>query len=340
VKVSIVIVARNEERYLGKCLESLQSQLYPHNLLEVMLVNSASTDRTLQIMEDFSRNSDIAAKIYENPNGDTPGGMNIGINNTTGDAIMLMTAHGLMPSNHIERQVRILKEKNADGVSSRIISIGSGKGTVWDNAVSAAMESRLGIGNATARTGGESRWINNPMFALYRKKLFDKFGLIDSKLTRNQDYEFNQRCFKSGAKFWFQHDLYIYYHNRANLKGLFRQYFNSAKWRVFMIGKFAGATKLRHLVPPLFVIALLAGLLLTPVFSWGIWTLAVVIIPYALMLFVSSFQESIRRKKNLFHILPLVLSTIHFAFGLGFISGFLKFFLFGGRKKVKKAVKQ
>ena len=76
-KVSIVISARNEERYLGECLESIAAQTYPHELIELLLVDSASEDRTRDIMEDFARKADINVKILSNPRGDTPRGLSL-----------------------------------------------------------------------------------------------------------------------------------------------------------------------------------------------------------------------------------------------------------------------
>ena len=47
VNVSLVIPAHNEEKYLGDCLESIAPQA--HRLLEVIVVDNASTDNTAQV---------------------------------------------------------------------------------------------------------------------------------------------------------------------------------------------------------------------------------------------------------------------------------------------------
>ncbi len=340
MKVSILIVARNEERYLKECLQSVQSQTYPHNLLEVILVDSASEDSTARIMKEFIQSTDIPAKMFENPNGDTPNGLNIGISHCSGELIKLMIAHSFMPPDHIERAVEILKQKNADGVSSRIVSIGSGKGSLLDVAIATAMESPFGIGNAHARVSNNPGWIDNPMLCLYKRELFDKYGLMDKRLTRNQDYEFNQRCFSGGAKFWFQPDLELYYHNRPSIKALWRQYFDSARWRAFMIGQHIRAVRPRHLVPSIFVLALLCAIIITPFWQYGKYALAFVLIPYIVLLEIVAIRESIKRKTFLILMLNIVFPTIHFAYGIGFILGFVHFLILGNKKKVILAEKQ
>ena len=49
--ISIIVAARNEEKYIEKCLTSLLSQDYPN--FEVIAVNDDSSDNTLKIMEDI-----------------------------------------------------------------------------------------------------------------------------------------------------------------------------------------------------------------------------------------------------------------------------------------------
>ncbi|HXX97626.1 MAG TPA: glycosyltransferase [Candidatus Bathyarchaeia archaeon] len=50
-KVSIIVPARNEEKYIGKCLTSLLEQDYP--TFEILAVNDLSSDTTGQIMNEY-----------------------------------------------------------------------------------------------------------------------------------------------------------------------------------------------------------------------------------------------------------------------------------------------
>lgn len=52
--VSVVIRTLNEERYLEELLSAIQSQILVNVLCEVVIIDSGSTDRTLQIAEEFS----------------------------------------------------------------------------------------------------------------------------------------------------------------------------------------------------------------------------------------------------------------------------------------------
>ena len=52
-RVSIIIPARNEERHIRKCLESLHKQDYLN--VEIIAVNDSSSDRTREIIQEYSK---------------------------------------------------------------------------------------------------------------------------------------------------------------------------------------------------------------------------------------------------------------------------------------------
>jgi glycosyltransferase involved in cell wall biosynthesis len=56
--VSVIVPARNEQEYIGKCLESILSQSYPN--FEVIAVDDGSVDDTLAVMKKVQSQSDAA----------------------------------------------------------------------------------------------------------------------------------------------------------------------------------------------------------------------------------------------------------------------------------------
>ena len=53
--VSLCVVAYNEEKVLNKLLEDIKSQDYDHTKMEIVLIDSMSTDSTKEIMNDFQQ---------------------------------------------------------------------------------------------------------------------------------------------------------------------------------------------------------------------------------------------------------------------------------------------
>lgn len=54
VKVSVIVPVRNEEAVIEKCLQSLLQQNYPAHLLEIIIVDDYSTDRTAVIVQGYT----------------------------------------------------------------------------------------------------------------------------------------------------------------------------------------------------------------------------------------------------------------------------------------------
>jgi len=53
LSITVIIPTRNEEKNIGTCLSSLWQQDYPPGLLEIIVVNDFSTDRTVEIVKQF-----------------------------------------------------------------------------------------------------------------------------------------------------------------------------------------------------------------------------------------------------------------------------------------------
>ena len=90
-KASIIIRTRNEERWINSCLEAVFRQEYSD--FEVVLVDNASSDRTLSLARGFPvRVVEYAGKFF-------PGRvLNEGIRQTTGELLVMLSGH-CIPTN-------------------------------------------------------------------------------------------------------------------------------------------------------------------------------------------------------------------------------------------------
>ena len=67
-RVSIIVPARNEEKYIRKCVDSLLKQDYPD--FEIILVNDESSDKTLEIMKEYKKSNSKIKVLNVNQPGD------------------------------------------------------------------------------------------------------------------------------------------------------------------------------------------------------------------------------------------------------------------------------
>ena len=90
MKYSVIIRNRNEERYIGYCIQSLVDFLGDN--VEIVLVDNESTDDSIRIVNTFDylniKKVDISKNNY------TPGrALNLGLENCTNDYIFVISAH-------------------------------------------------------------------------------------------------------------------------------------------------------------------------------------------------------------------------------------------------------
>jgi poly-beta-1,6-N-acetyl-D-glucosamine synthase len=65
--VTIIICARNEEKHISSCLRSILNQDYAPEKIQLILINDASTDSTVQRAEAVLKNSGLQYRIISNP---------------------------------------------------------------------------------------------------------------------------------------------------------------------------------------------------------------------------------------------------------------------------------
>ncbi|MCF6150659.1 MAG: glycosyltransferase [Candidatus Kuenenia sp.] len=51
--VSVIITTKNEEKNIGNCLQSIRTQSYPQDKIEIIVVDNNSTDKTKEIIRSF-----------------------------------------------------------------------------------------------------------------------------------------------------------------------------------------------------------------------------------------------------------------------------------------------
>ena len=106
--VSIIMPVYNEEKYIKNCIESLLKQDFPKEKSEWLFVDGLSSDKTKQIISEYSLKYPNLIKIYDNPNKIVPFAMNIGINESKGKYIIRLDAHADYQNDYIKKCVYYL----------------------------------------------------------------------------------------------------------------------------------------------------------------------------------------------------------------------------------------
>ncbi len=99
MKISVIVPVYNAEKYLKKCISSVQEQTYKN--WELILVDDGSTDKSLEIIKMFSGKDNKIKVIYQNNSG--PGvARNNGLKIATGDYVVFLDADDFIDGQYFE----------------------------------------------------------------------------------------------------------------------------------------------------------------------------------------------------------------------------------------------
>lgn len=334
--VSFCVIAYNEEKSLPALLNDICSQDYPHEKMEVILVNAMSTDRTRQIMETFAKEQTgfIRVVVCDNPKRIQAAGWNVAIKASQCDIIMRIDAHTMIPKEFVSKNVTCIMggEYVSGGRRPSIVS----ENTPWKHTLLLAETSMFGSSVAIYRRSHHKHYVKTVFHGAYRKEVFDKAGLFNENLGRTEDNEMHYRIHKAGYKICYTPDIVSYQHTRNTWRKMIRQKYSNGYWIGLTLGLCPECFSVYHFVPLCFVLALL----LTGGFAIAgmVWPLLTLIGIYVASNLVMSVASVIKEKKYVhYFLLPVIFFSLHIAYGVGTLVGIIKmpFWL----SKIKKSTK-
>ena len=319
--LSVICPIYNEESRIEECILSILAQDYPKEDLEVLFVDGQSSDRTRDIIANYMLNYSFI-KLLDNPKRIAPAALNIGIRASSGDIIMRLDAHAKYPANYFLLLVSKLKESGADNVGGVCRTLPA-KDTSVCRAIAHAMSSPFGMGNSYFRIGSDHEmWVDTVPFGCFKRDIFDKIGLFDEELVRNQDDEFNGRIIKNGGRILLLPEVVVDYFARDSLTKTAKMFFQYGLFKPLVNHKLQKPTTLRQFIPPLFFAGLIAGGLLSVFSKTILWIFVSVIVLYVLCCFV--FGRNRERVWPDVLWMPFTFSAIHLSYGCGYWVGILK----------------
>ncbi len=327
LKVSFIVVALNAEPTIGELLDCLKRQTYPHELIEVILIDSHSADETKEIMLRFQaeEKSFWQIKVIDNPKRTLPCGWNIALNAVEGGALVRVDAHVTLPENFIEQNVINLL-RGEDICGGRVASVPYND-SKWSVVLNEAENSMFGGGFAAFRRAKTAGYVSTAAFAIYRKSVFEKVGKFNETLTRTEDNEMHYRMRQAGYRFYYDPEIISYRKTRSNLKKLIVQKALNGYWIGRTLGVEPRCFFLYHFIPCVFVLGiLLTSILLALRINWPFWVLWGV---YACATLAGTIGAVINcdRRNWLFIFLPLIYLLLHLSYGFGTIVGFIDMLL-------------
>ncbi|MEW6671021.1 MAG: glycosyltransferase family 2 protein [Thermodesulfobacteriota bacterium] len=175
---SIITVVRDAAFTIGNCIESVQNQSYPAGEIEHIVVDGASTDGTLVILEKFRNCFD---RVISEPDGGIYDAMNKGITMASGNVIGILNADDFYPTpNVLESVAGVFEDPSIDSCYGDLVYVDP------ENTDRAVRYWRAGDYDAKRFYWG---WMPPHPTFFVRRNVYEKYGLFNLDLGSAADYE-------------------------------------------------------------------------------------------------------------------------------------------------------
>lgn len=319
--LTVICPIYNEEQYIVECMESILRQDYPKDELEVIFVDGMSTDGTRTLVADYAEKYPFI-HLLDNPKRIVPTALNTAIRVAKGDLVARIDAHAKYPDNYLSVLARKLQTLEADNVGGVCRTLPA-KETPLCQAIAAALSSPFGMGNSYFRIGADrDRQVDTVPFGFFRRSLFDRIGMFDEELIRNQDDEFNGRIIREGGKIFLVPEVVIDYFARDTIGKVSRMFYQYGLFKPLVNSKLGNPATVRQFFPLAFVLALIVGAGLCFVHRFFRWLYIAMLGLYLLL--ALWFGKKLAKNWRVLLWMPIVFFVVHISYGWGYLRGLCK----------------
>lgn len=324
IKITIISPIYQEAKFIANFLQSIIDQDCEKENLEVLLIDGMSKDGTRDIILNYTKKYSYF-HLIDNPERTVPFALNSGIRKAKGDIIIRLDAHCKYPKNYISELAKQLMTLDADNVGGLWHTIPANDSTEAIS-VAACSSHPFGVGGSEHKTGAHTiHKVDTVPFGCYKREVFDKIGLFDEELTRNQDDEFNGRLIKHGGSIYIIPNLIIEYTARENLKKMRKMYYQYGLFKPLVNKKLGSPATIRQFFPALFCIGIIIGAVLSPLAAWIRWAYISTLIIYVIIGTIIGIKKAFLYKRILLvAYMPYTFLNIHLSYGIGYVHGFWK----------------
>jgi glycosyltransferase involved in cell wall biosynthesis len=204
--ISVVITTRNEELHLGQLLDSLRVQEPP---FEIVLVDSESRDRTVEIAQRFAQRHPDLLRVLERP-GSRGVGRNIGVRAARGEFVAFIDGDCFADSGWVHALREDLRTSSI--VAGRTVPVGKPKYGQLERV-------------ELFEKGND---VTYPSCNLaYSRAEFLRLGGFDPRFVTAEDIDLNLRAVAEGATLHYDPAAVVYHHLRTTfLRFLVQAFWN------------------------------------------------------------------------------------------------------------------
>jgi cellulose synthase/poly-beta-1,6-N-acetylglucosamine synthase-like glycosyltransferase len=215
------VPVKNEEKVIGRLLDTLSNLNYPKDKKEIIIVEDGSTDRTLDICVKYAKEHQMHMKTLHKPFSDgKPSALNYGIKYAEGEIVGIFDADNVSARDTLLNVCKYFEDPEVAAVQGRTLSINSDENmltkfisyeeAVWCEAYLRGKD----VLNLFVHLKGSCQFI--------RRDVLKKLNGFDKNML-SEDMEISARLTEKGYRIRYASDVRSWQESPADLKRLFRQ---------------------------------------------------------------------------------------------------------------------
>lgn len=227
-RFSVVIPAHNEQSTIIRCITSVMDSSYPKHLLEIVVVDNASTDSTASLVRNLiSQTEDSNILLTHCPKRGKAHALNFGIiNHTSGEFVMCLDADSYLDSQAIIKSVKYFDDPHTDALAANV-KITNGAGILH---LTQKFEYLICYQMKRAQTLFNIEYIIGGIGSTFRRSAIEQVGYYDTN-TITEDIDITMKLLQLGnrhRRVRYASDVIAYTESVPDVRGLIRQRF---RWK-------------------------------------------------------------------------------------------------------------
>lgn len=321
LKVSVIVVSKNEEKYIVECLQSLFRQKYPLENYEIILVDADSKDRTVELAKNFP------IKVIIDTYGTLGHQRNTGVFWGSGEYIAFIDADCRADMHWLSKHVNALDNSPPDVAAITGPNLINNDDPPLAKTIAYMQQTLIGSGGSP-----QSYLIRKKMVpvisasncnSIYRRKVLLDFP-YDNEFSWGEDAEVNFRLKQNGYTFLYNPEAMVWHHRVDTVKKLAQ--------KMYKYGSSMADIAIKHRKPIRWYawlpLALVIGLTLLP-FTFLHNTMFILalgsLISYIIIVAGTAVQVLLKQKSLHALTATYLLPVQHISYGMGMFITILPF---------------
>lgn len=323
MSVSIIIPVFNDNFYLNKILEDIKDQNFPHNEIQVIIIEAGENQESKikKLFHGLEIDFDYLHVYGLNRNAS----LNLGFSKSKNQYLIRLDARTHIKPDYISNLVSLSEKTGFTNVGGVKVPIGE---EYDQKLIARVMKDPFCLGGANFRKKDFEGLADTVYLGCYKKEdIFNKVKFEEKLIRISEDADLNYNLSKNGKKTYVSSKIKAYYYCRETIGKFLGLMFNYGVSRGLFIIKNKTITSLRQIILPVSLFNCLVLFLLGLVNINFFYLLSIIILVYLLLISSVSILNNKKSFKNMIKYGSCLAGT-HIAWTLGFYYSLYLYFTY------------